>query len=127
MHNKCSLRKTSKPGQTMVLLGFALLVSQLGGCSPYAIPIPAVATKKVAEVISLSDERNMVTMGAPYTFMEKPTVDWHQARSDAAAQCAQWKGLSQAEPVGPTRRECLTYAGTDCIRYAIVGDYHCSH
>ena len=93
---------------------------------PYDLPTPSVPTKKTAEVISFAAERDMVTMGAPYLSLERPTVDWQAARGLAAEFCLAQFGMSHAEPVGATRRECLTFAGTDCIRFAIVGDYQCS-
>jgi hypothetical protein len=87
-----------------------------------AVSIP---TNNVAEVISVSDERDMVSMGSPYLYLEKPDVDWGRAREDAAAYCRECKGMSQVEPIGTTRRECLSWVGGDCTRFAIVGDYRC--
>ena len=122
MKRFCSAHK-SAPGAGWI----CCLVACVGmtGCMPMAVPLPALPTKKTAEVMSVQEDRNMVTMGAPYLSLEKPTVNWHQARTDAVQYCLEWKGMAHAEPVGPTRRECLAYSGTDCIRYAIVGDYQC--
>ncbi len=110
---------------TAIHFGVILGLSGLGaGCTPYNVPI-SIPTKKTAEVLSVQDDRDMVTMGSPYLYLEKPDVDWGRARIDAAQHCEQWKGMSQAEPVGVTRRECMSWAGGDCVRYAIVGDYRC--
>ena len=111
--------------ETRVLLVGCGLCILGAGCTPYAVPLPALSTKKTAEVMSVQEDRDMVTMGAHYLSVEKPSVDWQKARTDATAYCVEWKGMDYAEPVGPTRRECMTYSGTDCIRFAIVGDYQC--
>ena len=109
-----------------MLLGVAtMLLVNLGGCSPYTIPMPAASVQKNAVVLSMNEERDMVTMGANYVFLEKPVVNWQQARSAAVEHCIEWRGMPNAEPVGPTRRECLTYSGSDCVRWAIMGDYQC--
>ena len=113
----------SKLGWSITLL-LGLIVG-ITGCSPYAIPMPAASVQKTAVVLSMNEERDMVTMGANYVFLEKPVVDWQQARSAAVEHCIEWRGMPNAEPVGPTRRECLAYSGSDCVRWAIMGDYQC--
>ena len=98
----------------------------VAGCfTPYNLPI-RVETNKTAEVIEVNDALNIVTMGAPYTYLEKPNVDWAQARVDASDMCRKRTGKSGAEPAGPTRRTCLQVVGSDCVRHAIVGDYRCT-
>ena len=106
------------------LLCTALCFSLLAGCTPYSVPI-RIKTDKTAKVISVDDSRQIITMGSPYVYLEKPDVDWAQARVDAAAMCRKRTGHELAEPVGNTRRECLRQVGTDCVQYAIVGDYRC--
>ena len=95
-----------------------------GGCSMTSVPIK-VPTKKTAEVISAQDHNDTVTMGAPYLYLEKPDVDWGKAREDAIKYCQEWRGFNHAEPVGNTRRQCTSQVGSDCVRYALVGDYKC--
>ncbi|MEM7078641.1 MAG: YecR family lipoprotein [Pseudomonadota bacterium] len=104
--------------------GGLLPVLLLAGCSYSNIPV-RIPTTKTAEVLEVDRDTNIVRMGSPYLYLEKPDVDWGQAREDAAAQCAKEHGFTDAEPVGTTRRECLSWNGGDCVRYAIVGDYRC--
>ena len=96
----------------------------LCSCSMNSIPVK-VPTKKTAEVISAQDHNDTVTMGSPYLYLEKPDVDWGKARQDAIKYCQEWRGFNHAEPVGHTRRHCLSQVGSDCVRYALVGDYQC--
>ena len=105
-----------------VLVAVAVLVASC--YTPYNLPV-RVETNKTASVMSVNDSRQMVTMGSPYIYLEKPDVDWAKARVDAAEVCKERTGLAGAEPVGRTRRECMSQVGSDCVRYAIVGDYRC--
>ncbi len=108
---------------TGALVGLSVLV--LTGCyTPYNLPI-RVDTNKTAEVMGVDDSRQMITMGSPYIYLEKPDVDWAQARIDAAEMCKKRTGHDYAVPEGPTRRQCMSQVGADCVRYAIVGDYKC--
>ncbi|XOV83998.1 MAG: YecR family lipoprotein [bacterium] len=94
------------------------------GCTPYNLPV-SIPTNKTAEVFGVDDTRGVVTMGAPYLYLEKPDVDWAQARIEAAEVCMQRRELANAEPVGNTRRECVSTAGNKCLKYALLGDYRC--
>lgn len=106
------------------LTKISVLILLLAGCTPYNLPV-SVPTNKVAEVYGVDDAKNLVTMGAPYLYVEKPDVDWSKAREEAAAVCLQRRELANAEPVGNTRRECVSTVGSSCVKYALLGDYRC--
>ena len=90
-----------------------------------AIPV-TIPINKTAEIISTIDDRDMVQMGAYYLYLEKPKVDWGAARVGAEMHCLETRGMTRAEPVGPTRHECQTQMSDgSCARYAIIGDYQC--
>ncbi len=108
--------------QNITLIAVITLLA--AACSMTNIPIK-VPTKKTAEVISAQEDRDIVTMGAPYLYVEKPDVDWGKARQDAIKYCQEWRGYNHAEPVGNTRRQCTSQVGSDCVRYSLVGDYQC--
>ena len=104
---------------------YVALTLMLTGCyTPTNLPV-RVDTNKTAQVMEVDDTRGMVTMGSPYVYLEKPDVDWAAARLEAAAVCEKRLGKAHAAPVGPTRRTCISQVGSDCVRYAIVGDYEC--
>ena len=98
--------------------------SLLAACTPYNLPV-SIPTNKTAEVFGVDDTTGIVTMGAPYLYLEKPDVDWGQARREAAEVCMKRSELPNAEPVGNTRRECVSTAGSNCLKYALLGDYRC--
>ncbi len=101
-----------------------ILAMALLGCTPYNLPI-SIPTSKTAELISFDRQRGIVTMGAPYLYLEKPDVDWGQARQEAIKLCEEWKGHKHAEPTGKTRKRCVSNVGSNCVRYALAGDYQC--
>lgn len=110
---------------SLILLPVALACTNLlTGCTPYNLPV-SIPTNKTAEVFGVDDVKGIVTMGAPYLYLEKPDVDWGQARVDAAEVCMKRRELSNAEPVGNTRKECVSTAGSNCLKYALLGDYRC--
>ena len=106
------------------LCGTLILV--LAGCTtPLGTPVK-LPTKKEPEVMGVDDDRRIIKMGAPYLYVEEPDMDWSNARELALAMCKQRWGSTSAEPVGRTRRECLSEMGSNCTRWAIIGDYQCS-
>ena len=97
----------------------------LAGCTtPLGTPV-RIPTKKTPEVMGIDDDLRIVKVGAPYTYVEKPDMDWSTARSVAVEVCKKRWGAIEAEPIGRTRHECLTELGSNCTRWAILGDYRC--
>ncbi|NKC01161.1 MAG: hypothetical protein GKR90_22060 [Pseudomonadales bacterium] len=105
-------------------LVFAIVACLLGCTTPLGSAVK-VPTNKDAEVMSIDDEKRVVRMGAPYLYLEEPTVDWSGARTEAAKVCQKRWGTDLVEPVGRTRRECLSELGSNCTRWAMIGDYKC--
>lgn len=97
----------------------------IAGCTtPLGTPL-RVPTKKTPEVMGVDDKRRVIKVGAPYSYLEKPEIDWSNARSIAAELCKKRWGAEAAEPVGRTRQECLSELGSNCTRWAMIGDYRC--
>lgn len=108
---------------TLVLIGAAGFL--LSGCTtPLGTPIK-IPTNKTPEVMGVDDDLRIVKVGAPYAYVEKPKMDWSNARTVAVEVCKKRWGATAAEPVGRTRHECLTEVGSNCTRWAILGDYRC--
>ncbi len=102
-----------------------LVAALTAGCAaPLGIPI-SIPVNKTASVFEVDDARQMVTMGAAYSRFEDPTVDWGAARGLAVETCMKRHEMPQAEPKGRTRRECVQQVGSDCMGFAILGDYQC--
>jgi hypothetical protein len=110
----------------MLKLGFVVaVIIYVAGCTtPLGSPVK-VPTNKDAEVMGVDDAKHIVKMGASYLYLEEPKVDWSGARAEAAKICQQRWGSAVVEPVGRTRRECLTELGSNCTRWAMIGDYKC--
>ena len=103
------------------LAGLAVLMT---GCAGVPIKVPV---KKTPSVFEVHDDRAMVTMGAAYSRYEDPQVDWSEARQRAREMCRKRHGAEgeEAEPVGATRHECVERLGSNCTKYAVLGDYRC--
>ena len=104
------------------IIVFSLAMS---GCTtPLGTPV-RLPTDKTPEVMGVDDDLRIVKVGAPYSYLEKPTMDWSSARSVAVEVCKKRWGAAVAEPIGRTRHECLSELGSNCTRWAILGDYRC--
>ena len=101
------------------------LVFALAACTTPLGNTVRVPTKQTPEVMGVDDQLQVVKVGAPYTYLEEPEMDWSNARNVAAAICKERYGHTAAEPFGQTRRECLSQLGSNCTRWAIIGDYRC--
>ncbi len=109
-------------GRTVVaVVGVTLLIT---GCVGVPIKVPV---KKTPTVFKVHDDRAMITMGAAYGRYEDPQVDWSEARAGAREMCRKRHGaeLENAEPVGATRHECVESLGSNCTKFAVLGDYRC--
>jgi len=120
-------RKTpcrSSRTNSMRLMSAVLLSALLTGCGLVNVPI-SVPINKTPKIMGSVTETGRVTMGSPYLYLEDPQIDWGEAREQAAAHCAKMGYAGGAEPVGATRKVCDGKVGSDCPRWAILGDYQC--
>ncbi len=112
-------------GRTLGWVVWVTSLSLLGtGCVSVPVKVPV---KKTPSVFDVNDGRGTVTMGASYGRFEDPQVDWSEARQGASEMCRKRHGAERtdAEPVGATRHECVERLGSNCTKYAVLGEYRC--
>lgn len=85
------------------------------------------ATVKTMQATGGSKADATIELSCQYTALEKPKVDWRQARRTATSKCQAW-GYSAAEPFGSTMSQCTAYNGYgNCMKWLATAKYQCTN